>query len=673
MRKRVVASLASVALLAISIAAFAFPPRAAPAQMIGPGCPELAADSDTLGYWNFDEPGGPALDSTANGNDGTVAGALRVPGLNGGALSFDGVDDSVDMGDQPELNVGTGDFTIEACVKTTSVEASMFVTGKNVPHYGPGYELRVAGGRGYCFVRDFDANGAHAPGHELALWGPSVNDGAWHHILCTRHGNDATLYVDGTAAESGSVALMVTLTSNQPFTVGRINSGSIPADGWAFEGEIDEVRVSSVARVPAPVDTTPPAALPTQTPLPNASGWNNQDVTIAWNWADEPGGSGIDPGNCTTTSASSGEGTLVLSATCRDAAGNAGFATITVKVDKTPPNMPRVFQPGAGGVYARGFVRLALYACQPDSGAPIACSGEIPLGMPIDTEAVGGHVFVVEAQDLAGNQSRQTVSYEVADGRACLSFGELAFTEPAFSNLIECLAYFGARGRDATTSEFPWLAAIVLQKTDGPYHCEGALIQPLWVITAAHCVKGALSIEVAFKDDNPFLQEPAEAVFLAESWVYNRAFDDDWWCIIPFTCRNDVALVRLAVPVPTSIATVLPIPSSHPPLLSLATAAGWAGPSAQQVGGENGFGLYSSLRAMDLRIAAGFGQVVGGGALCRGDSGTPLVVFKNGQAMLAGVLTGGARFSQDCASTVKYTDVLDPSNLTWIQQTVHGD
>src|SRR5206468_5507516 len=77
-------------------------------------------------------------------------------------------------------------------------------------------------------------------------------------------------------------------------------------------------------------------ASPTQSPAANAAGWNKSDVTVAWNWADEPGGSGIDTANCTTSSVSSGEGNpITLAASCADQAGNIGNATYKVKVDKT--------------------------------------------------------------------------------------------------------------------------------------------------------------------------------------------------------------------------------------------------------------------------------------------------------------------------------------------------
>jgi hypothetical protein len=84
-------------------------------------------------------------------------------------------------------------------------------------------------------------------------------------------------------------------------------------------------------------DSELPTAAATQSPSANGLGWNNSDVTVAWNWSDEAGGSGIDNAACTTSSTSTGEGELTLTATCKDLAGNEGSASYIVMVDKTLP------------------------------------------------------------------------------------------------------------------------------------------------------------------------------------------------------------------------------------------------------------------------------------------------------------------------------------------------
>jgi hypothetical protein len=70
---------------------------------------------DMAGYWRFNEGSGAvAVDSSGNGNDGTIGGALRVPSLAllGTGLQFDGLDDYVLIPDAPSLNISGQEITI---------------------------------------------------------------------------------------------------------------------------------------------------------------------------------------------------------------------------------------------------------------------------------------------------------------------------------------------------------------------------------------------------------------------------------------------------------------------------------------------------------------------------------------------------------------------------------
>ena len=108
---------------------------------------------------------------------------------------------------------------------------------------------------------------------------------------------------------------------------------------------------------------------------------------MTWNWADEAGGSGIDAGNCTTSSVSAGEGTITLAATCADIAGNVGNATTTVMVDKTDPTV---------------------------SAAASSLS-------------LGSHSLTATATDVAGNTTTTTTSFTVTvDGTSlCVKIAQI--------------------------------------------------------------------------------------------------------------------------------------------------------------------------------------------------------------------------------------------------------
>jgi hypothetical protein len=162
-------------------------------------------------------------------------------------------------------------------------------------------------------------------------------------------------------------------------------------------------------------DTTAPVANPTQSPAANAAGWNSRDVVVTWNWSDPSTStgsvSGIDPSNCTNDSTSSGEGTITLSATCQDQAGNTGSATYQVKVDKTAP-IVTITGVSGGATYVLGSVPTAgCSTTDTPSGvatpATLSLSGGNPDGTGIFEVTCSG------ALDYAGNGAGRGFSYTV--------------------------------------------------------------------------------------------------------------------------------------------------------------------------------------------------------------------------------------------------------------------
>ena len=59
---------------------------------------QAQSDEGLVAEWHFDEGAGSVVeDSSGNGNDGVIYGATWVEGKFGKALSFDGVDDNLEV------------------------------------------------------------------------------------------------------------------------------------------------------------------------------------------------------------------------------------------------------------------------------------------------------------------------------------------------------------------------------------------------------------------------------------------------------------------------------------------------------------------------------------------------------------------------------------------------
>ncbi|WP_310964707.1 phosphatidylinositol-specific phospholipase C domain-containing protein [Nocardioides terrisoli] len=83
------------------------------------------------------------------------------------------------------------------------------------------------------------------------------------------------------------------------------------------------------------IDKAAPSASPTY-PAADYGSWYGSDTKVTWNWSDDL--SGIDSTRCPASSTTTGEGSVEVSATCYDQAGNPTTKTASVHVDKTAPS-----------------------------------------------------------------------------------------------------------------------------------------------------------------------------------------------------------------------------------------------------------------------------------------------------------------------------------------------
>ncbi|MFH1883455.1 MAG: PA14 domain-containing protein [Planctomycetota bacterium] len=191
------------------------------------------ASAELVGHWRFDEgSGNTAHDQSGNGNDGTLINdPVWAIGIINGALQFDGIDDHVNCGNGPSLNV-TDAVTIAAWVKLNSVP--------------PAFSVLIAGKYGAYWLEWRDTkllslsmfiNGAYNGS------GPTLDlaDGDWHHIALTYDGTHKKGYHNRQEvfSERASGAIDV---SGANFLVGEGHPASASYNGCP-DGLIDDVRV----------------------------------------------------------------------------------------------------------------------------------------------------------------------------------------------------------------------------------------------------------------------------------------------------------------------------------------------------------------------------------------------------------------------------------------------
>lgn len=106
--------------------------------------------------------------------------------------------------------------------------------------------------------------------------------------------------------------------------------------------------------------------------------------------------------------------------TCTDVENLTGTASATYLVDPNPP-IVTIVVPLDGGVYERGTVAPASWACADPDGAgdidpnPAKTFATKPVGLPIDTGGLGLKSFTATCADLTGWSTSKTVQYTVVD------------------------------------------------------------------------------------------------------------------------------------------------------------------------------------------------------------------------------------------------------------------
>ena len=211
----------------------------------------LTAITNTSFLANFTNAG--IYDNSMMNNLETVGNAqvsTSVVKYGTGSMAFDGTGDYLTLLSTQLLTWGTGDFTIEMWVNTstTSVSggASRTMWGTSSASYQGQMYLEIGTGKvvfgntGSTFIKG----------------SKNVADGAWHHIAVCRNGTTCRLFVDGVQDASGTNSVNY---DAQVTYVGAFG----PSDGY-FNGYIDDLRVTKGAARYITNFTPPIARLPAQ-------------------------------------------------------------------------------------------------------------------------------------------------------------------------------------------------------------------------------------------------------------------------------------------------------------------------------------------------------------------------------------------------------------------------
>ncbi len=403
-----------------------------------------------VGAYAFNEGSGAAAgDVSGHLNNGTLQNGTQwtTGGKFGGALSFDGVNDAVQVPDDDSLDLANG-MTIEAWVRPGAANGWRTAIFKPQPS-----------GLVYALYGNTSGNVPMAEawidgGARKASGSTQLPVDAWSHLAATYDGTVVRMYVNGTplgtASRTGGI-----LTSAEPLWI-----GANPVWPEPFIGQIDEVRIYDraltaeqvQADMNTPIDTGPPDTVSPTSPGTLTANGGLGSASLSWGPAtDERGVTGYNVYRSTVASFVPSPVNRIAEVTglsytdvapagvyfykvdAEDAAGNLGPASneavANVTADTSAPTAPTGLQANVSGTSAAltwtaagDNVGVTLYNVHRGTSSGFVPSGANRIAQQPGTTytdaglAVGTHFYVVTAQDAAlnvgpaSNQATATVS-----------------------------------------------------------------------------------------------------------------------------------------------------------------------------------------------------------------------------------------------------------------------
>jgi len=215
-------------------------------------------------------------------------------------------------------------------------------------------------------------------------------------------------------------------------------------------------------------------------------------------------------------------------------------------------------------------------------------------------------------------------------------------------------------GEEATPNQWPWIVALFV---DNAWFCGGSLISENWVMTAAHCVDGALYFDILAGAHN--VRESSEP-HRVEITSFNGFTHESW---DTSDLSNDIALIELPSPITFNDyikPSCLPAPGNTADVGDMVSVIGWGRPSDSASGISPVLRMVHDIPVMSNRECNSYYGIVkdgvvcidttGGRGSCNGDSGGPLIdEVSSGKWNQVGVVSFGSTAGCEVGAPAGFT------------------
>jgi hypothetical protein len=206
-----------------------------------------ATDPNLVGWWKFDEGNGTIAYDSAGSNNGTIYGATWAAGKIGGGMSFDGVNDYINVPDNPALRfTQNSSFTLCSWINPISAADQGIILGKW--QTSGSYDLFTYN-MDWWFSSKSIGFGISQSGIayvEMGAPADAAPAGIWSHVACVYDNGNMKIYINGELEASGYFPYETgTNTANKDLGIGAGLIGS--GIERYFGGTLDDIRIYSRA------------------------------------------------------------------------------------------------------------------------------------------------------------------------------------------------------------------------------------------------------------------------------------------------------------------------------------------------------------------------------------------------------------------------------------------
>ena len=165
-------------------------------------------------------------DLSGNSNNATITSDVTYTSNNGGALIFDGSNNTYGSVGSTSFRPGTGDFTISVWVYATSALQS----DSYILDYGSNGGSIISNSSGNTKFAYYNSTTG------LQVWSPTISGNTWYNIVVSRISGTTRLYMDTTEVGSFSDSYNI---DSETLNIGRTGYGP----NYGFKGRIANILI----------------------------------------------------------------------------------------------------------------------------------------------------------------------------------------------------------------------------------------------------------------------------------------------------------------------------------------------------------------------------------------------------------------------------------------------